>query len=280
MWRLIEASGLLQRFESLKQAELCLLVRKEMLASWDSVVFPHRRRSGCIVADVALIDGGVVRVGCVHLQSGLNERKARLTQLHTALAFIDPWRSSSGLLLEEQKPLPNCMTPQIGEPSMVLLCGDFNCGSSGRFSEENAELLQGSCFEDMWLLLRPGEDGFTEDLAQNGMLRTKRQVAGLWFSADDFQGVRGVRYDRILARCCTQKRCDLAVCRSIDLLGTAAVDADNMCWPSDHFGLLVDVEMERTEQGENGGESGDRTRNRETGSQGDDIEVIIPVSKH
>jgi endonuclease/exonuclease/phosphatase family metal-dependent hydrolase len=107
----------------------------------------------------------------------------------------------------------------------AVLTGDFNfCSSS---LAENANLDPG--FVDLWPALRGGAPGYTEDTGVNTMLANKDG------------GDKTVRYDRILLRSAG----GVWKPRSIELLGTSPIaPASPDVFPSDHFGLVAEIEIE------------------------------------
>ncbi len=106
----------------------------------------------------------------------------------------------------------------VAEPNMVLV-GDMNfC------DEDEDETDMVSQWTDAWLELRPGDPGYTVDSTLNEMRylhkgRHDRKRIDRVFTAGD-----GWRL------------------RSIERLGTAALQGDPQTFVSDHFGLVVDLD--------------------------------------
>ena len=105
----------------------------------------------------------------------------------------------------------------------VVLAGDMNFAPDD--PEENAVL--DPRLVDVWPALRPGEPGYTVDSTANPM---RTQVKSK---------LTHKRIDRIFMRGPTFRP------RSIELVGTEAIDADGT-FPSDHFGLVVELGVRET----------------------------------
>ena len=76
-------------------------------------------------------------------------------------------------------------------------------------------------YHDVWPILRPGEDGFTEDTAINHM------------RFDSKNKHRQVRFDRVLVKGTAWAAAGIA------LLGTEAISGSHpRVFPSDHFGVM------------------------------------------
>lgn len=101
----------------------------------------------------------------------------------------------------------------------VVLMGDFNFAPDW---PENAHLS--SDYLDAWSFLHPEDPGFTENTSVNLM---RLQQSGK---------EKQVRFDRILCKGGLKPR-------SIELVGTIPLPGLRDVWPSDHFGLLCDVEL-------------------------------------
>ena len=95
-----------------------------------------------------------------------------------------------------------------------VLCGDMNLRDG-----QALDHLLPPCWEDAWTLLRPGEEGATRDAARNPMTHDPLQD----------------RLDRIFV-CCP----DYVPAR-IELVGTDPIDSTGTLFPSDHFGLFLEL---------------------------------------
>ncbi len=107
-------------------------------------------------------------------------------------------------------------TLRRAETAVVL--GDFNLrdAENGRITEP---------YRDLWPVLRPHDDGFTEDTTINLM------------RLDSKNKQRHVRFDRVLLKG------DEWAATNIDLLGTEPISsALPRVFPSDHFGVLCRLE--------------------------------------
>jgi tyrosyl-DNA phosphodiesterase 2 len=101
----------------------------------------------------------------------------------------------------------------------VVLLGDFNFAPDW---EENRAIPPD--YSDAWSLLRPTEPGYTEDTSIN-LMRLKAKGKE-----------KQVRFDRVL---CGPE----VVPRKIDLVGSEPIPGLDEVWPSDHFGLVCEVEL-------------------------------------
>jgi tyrosyl-DNA phosphodiesterase 2 len=96
----------------------------------------------------------------------------------------------------------------------AIVLGDFNMRDT-----ENARIAPP--YHDVWSVLRPDDDGFTEDTAINYM------------RLDSKDKHRQVRFDRVLLKG------PAWAAASIDLLGTEAISSTHpRVFPSDHFGVM------------------------------------------
>lgn len=148
---------------------------------------PTRQSRGFLRAAVTL-NGIPTVVCCVHLDSGKDSARRRRWQLRRifrALSTVDD----------------------------AVVLGDFNM----RDSEDSRV---GAPYRDVWPVLRPGEDGFTEDTSINLMRYDMKDKH------------RHVRFDRVLVKG------DRWTPTRIELLGTSPIAADlPRVFPSDHFGV-------------------------------------------
>jgi tyrosyl-DNA phosphodiesterase 2 len=108
-----------------------------------------------------------------------------------------------------------------GKSADTCLAGDMNFDD---FAATESDVLDES-FVDVWPLLRPGERGYTVDSVVNTMRA-------------DLRGKVQKRIDRVFVRSERWRA------RSIALVGTAPIDdyTDPNTFPSDHFGLAVELE--------------------------------------
>jgi tyrosyl-DNA phosphodiesterase 2 len=148
---------------------------------------PTRLSRGFLRAH-CVVNGSPLAICSIHLDSGKRSARLRARQLHRifrALRRVDD----------------------------AVVLGDFNMRDA-----ENARIT--APFVDVWPVLRPGEDGFTEDTDINLMR---------WDSKPKH---RQVRFDRVLVK---GERWRAA---GIELLGTEPVSpASPRVFPSDHFGV-------------------------------------------
>jgi tyrosyl-DNA phosphodiesterase 2 len=112
--------------------------------------------------------------------------------------------------------------PTLETSKHAVLMGDFNFCSS--WSEENVNINPN--YQDMWAVLHSDEPGYTEDTNINLM------------RLEYTQKHKKVRFDRILVRSSTPGWQP----KSIELLGTTPISPDSSIFPSDHFGLLGELE--------------------------------------
>ena len=150
---------------------------------------PTQLSRGFLRADFT-VNGRPLAVCAVHLDSGKRRARLRGRQLHRVFRAL-----------------------RSADDAIVL--GDFNMRDA-----ENGRI--GPPYHDVWPMLRPDDDGFTEDTAINHMR----------FDSKNKQ--RQVRFDRVLL-----KGSDWAA-SSIDLLGTEAISSSHpRVFPSDHFGVIA-----------------------------------------
>lgn len=135
--------------------------------------------------------------------------------------------------LESQKPSADIRAEQLAMIFPLLeksehsaIVGDFNFCSS--WTVENANL--DSHYTDLWSVLRSNEPGYTEDTDIN-LMRLQQT-----------QRKKKARFDRILLRSSSSAWQP----KSIQLLGTKPISpAYPDVFPSDHFGLLGQIELRR-----------------------------------
>jgi tyrosyl-DNA phosphodiesterase 2 len=156
---------------------------------------PSRMSRGFLRADFT-ISGSPLVVCSVHLDSGRRSVRLRARQLRRVFRAL-----------------------RSADDAVVL--GDFNMRDS-----ENARIVPP--YRDVWPMLRPSDDGFTEDTAINLM------------RFDSKNKHRQVRFDRVL-----HKGEDWSP-TCIDLLGTQPISsAHPRVFPSDHFGVSCRLDRHR-----------------------------------
>jgi endonuclease/exonuclease/phosphatase family metal-dependent hydrolase len=152
---------------------------------------PTRLSRGYLLADL-VINGRSVAVAAIHLESGKASARLRARQLRRI--FCSLRRSEN-----------------------AIVAGDFNMRDA-----ENGRV--GAPFRDVWTVLRPHDDGFTEDTSINLM------------RLDSKGKHRQVRFDRVLLKG------DAWVPAHVELLGTEPISsALPRVFPSDHFGVRCDL---------------------------------------
>jgi tyrosyl-DNA phosphodiesterase 2 len=156
---------------------------------------PTRMSRGFLRADF-IVGGRPLVVCCVHLDSGKRSVRLRGRQLRRVFRAL-----------------------RSADDAVVL--GDFNMRDS-----EDARIVPP--YRDVWPMLRPTADGFTEDTAINVM------------RFDSKNKHRQVRFDRVL-----HKGGGWAP-TGIDLLGTQPISSSHpRVFPSDHFGVLCRLDRRR-----------------------------------
>ena len=153
---------------------------------------PTRLQRGFLTAESTIAGRPVVIAG-IHLESGKAAARLRERQLGRAFAAL-----------------------RRAESAVVL--GDFNMRDS-----ENGIITRP--FRDVWPVLRPHDDGYTEDTSINLM------------RYDSKNKHRHVRFDRVLVKG------DRWAPADIELLGTEPLSEDlPRVFPSDHFGVRCRLE--------------------------------------
>lgn len=148
---------------------------------------PTRLQRGFLTAELT-VGGRPVVIAGIHLESG--KASARLRERQLGRVFGALRRAESAVVL-----------------------GDFNMRDS-----ENGIITRP--FRDLWPVLRPGEDGYTEDTSINLM------------RYDSKNKHRHVRFDRVLLKG------DRWAPTDIELLGMEPLSEDlPRVFPSDHFGV-------------------------------------------
>ncbi len=138
------------------------------------------------------VNGRTLDVCAVHLESGKESARIRARQVDRVFRAVE-----------------------IAED--VVLLGDFNMRD-----DENVRIP--TSYVDVWPVLRPHQEGFTEDTSINLML------------SDTKKKTRHVRFDRVLIKG------DGWAPVAIQLLGTEPISsALPRVFPSDHFGLLCGI---------------------------------------
>lgn len=152
---------------------------------------PTRLARGFLLADFT-INGRAVAVAAIHLESGKASARLRARQLRRIFRAL---RRSEN----------------------AIVAGDFNMRDA-----ENGQIR--APFRDVWTLLRPHDDGFTEDTSINLM------------RLDSKDKHRQVRFDRVLLKG------DAWAPTHVELLGTEPISrALPRLFPSDHFGVRCDL---------------------------------------
>jgi tyrosyl-DNA phosphodiesterase 2 len=147
---------------------------------------PSRSSRGYLLVELA-VNGTRLVVCSLHLDSGKRRARLRGRQLRRVFRALRQ------------------------EDAVVL--GDFNMRDS-----ENARIAPP--YQDVWLALRPNDDGFTEDTSINSM------------RFDSKNKHTQVRFDRVLLKG------PAWAATSINLLGTRPIStAHPRVFPSDHFGV-------------------------------------------
>jgi tyrosyl-DNA phosphodiesterase 2 len=156
---------------------------------------PTRMSRGFLRADFT-VGGSPLVVCCVHLDSGKQSVRLRGRQLRRVFRAL-----------------------RRADDAVVL--GDFNMRDS-----EDARIAPP--YRDVWPMLRPTDDGFTEDTAVNLM------------RFDSKSKHRQVRFDRVL------HKGEGWAPTSIDLLGTQPISSSHpRVFPSDHFGVWCRLDRRR-----------------------------------
>lgn len=149
---------------------------------------PTRLSRGFLQAEFT-VNGRPLVVCSVHLDSGRRRARLRGRQLRRVFRAL-----------------------RSADDAIVL--GDFNMRDM-----ENARIAPP--YRDVWPMLRPDDDGFTEDTAINHM------------RFDSKSKHRQVRFDRVLVKGAAW------AAASIELLGTEPIsNAHPRVFPSDHFGVM------------------------------------------
>ncbi|MCV7227897.1 endonuclease/exonuclease/phosphatase family protein [Mycolicibacterium komossense] len=164
---------------------------------------PTRAARGFLSAEFT-INGRPQVIGSIHLDSGRSSWWLRAWQLRRISRVLRRF------------------------PDVVLL-GDFNMRDT-----ENHRI--GAGYRDLWPVLRPQDDGYTEDTSINLM------------RFDSKTEHRQVRFDRVLLK---GSRWSPA---GIDLLGTQPIsDAQPRVFPSDHFGVHCHLTRSTDTKGQHDG---------------------------
>jgi len=124
-----------------------------------AVDLPGRQGRQATVARLR-IGGRTMDIGCVHLESPLEDGPTRAKQL-------------------------DLLWPLLREADDGMLVGDFNCGDG----EQPDSVHLDAAYVDFWKALRPSEKGFTWDIEASDMA-----------AKGSFPGEKSRRVDRILVR--------------------------------------------------------------------------------
>ncbi len=148
---------------------------------------------------------------------------------HLDLVYLDSGIAIGTVHLESRRHNAEIRGTQLSDifsnfgQSLALLMGDFNFDDG---SDEEA--FRPDSFRDAWTQLHSPESGPTFDTSSNLMARSQ--------SSSEKQ----VRYDRVWA-----KSSELHV-RTIRRIGLDPIPGHNSLWPSDHFGLVADLNYSTT----------------------------------
>ena len=155
---------------------------------------PTRLSRGFLQAEFT-VNGRPLVVCSVHLESGKRRARLRGRQLRRVFRAL-----------------------RSADDAIVL--GDFNMRDT-----ENARIAPP--YHDVWPMLRPDDDGFTEDTAINHM------------RYDSKNKHRQVRFDRALLKG------PAWAATSINLIGTEAISSTHpRVFPSDHFGVICRLDRQ------------------------------------
>ncbi|MCZ7644496.1 MAG: endonuclease/exonuclease/phosphatase family protein [Planctomycetota bacterium] len=150
--------------------------------------------------------------GVLMAELNLGAERLAVASVHLE-SFLD-----SGLVRVEQ--LKDAFKLLDGAAHAVLL-GDFNFGDGEQ--PESAALP--AAFADCWRALKPADPGFTWNMETNPMARLGA-----------FPNEKSRRLDRVLLRSPAWKPA------AASLVGDAPLDGKPRLFPSDHFGLAVELE--------------------------------------
>lgn len=171
------------------------------------LTLPTKQGRYWIGCEVRISRDCTLLIGTVHLES-LNNRETRRKQLQVIRDSVMVRHRHS------------------------ILCGDFNFDSDRNFNSNDKLPLENDALAelypnhvDVWSQLRPGEPGKTFDTEANGMLSGHPREQ--------------MRYDRIIMH----SNKNILIARSIDLTCNDPIVEMPPIWPSDHFGLLMTIEM-------------------------------------
>lgn len=158
---------------------------------------PSRKSRKFLVGEIESTDQ-TLYVGNVHLESSPLAAPLRLAQLDTVL-------------------------PSLHGARHAVLMGDFNFDPVHEAEQARVE----DRYRDIWIELRGGEAGYTENTDINLMRLHQKQQE------------KRVRFDRILLR----SPAGGWMPRSVDLIGTEPISPERPdVFPSDHFGLVAELE--------------------------------------
>jgi endonuclease/exonuclease/phosphatase family metal-dependent hydrolase len=169
------------------------LLSKYPIEGCGVIDLPGDEGRAVLYADIRVHDISV-RAAVIHLAADLDGRKIRTEQLQVVFDLLRD--ADHGLLL-----------------------GDFNFGD-----REPEDWSLEAPYRDLWAELRPGEAGYTFDLANNPMAQNNA-----------FACERSRRLDRILLRSEEWREA------SITLMGDRALAGSPALFPSDHFGVIAEL---------------------------------------
>jgi len=145
---------------------------------------------------------------------GINQESMSISTVH-----LESMEQSADLRAEQL----GAIFPLLANSDSSVLMGDLNFCSSAENENRNID----ATYCDSWEIMRPGEPGYTMDSSTNRMLSINTARENL------------SRIDRILFR---QQDSKWAL-KKITLLGTSPItESDTNIFPSDHFGLLGELE--------------------------------------
>ena len=175
-----------------------ILSRYPIQSCWAEIL-PGQQRRTALYADIHVGDTNL-RVATTHMESYLEDGPVRAAQLGRIFA-------------------------RLRGTEHALLLGDLNFGDG---EPESSNL--NSSYEDLWLALHPGDQGFTWNIEQSQLAREK-----------SFPGEPSRRLDRILLHSNAWRGA------SISIVGDQpVVPGKRDLFPSDHFGLVAELVRSRS----------------------------------
>jgi len=214
-----------------------IIISKHPFTSVERVSFPSNMNRDLLVATYQ-VNGAPLVCATVHLES-LDSKKTRREQLEISHQFLKS--SSNALLVGDFNFDSDINYSQLQArrqmPPAVMKDPTVPYPSAGSTPLENSSFLEifdaAEGWRDLWPVLHDTEKGYTFDTEKNQML---------W-------GFEQMRYDRIVFRSAEKKW----VAKRLDMLGTTPIEGilteegDRPLFPSDHFGLEVELEWTDSE---------------------------------